>query len=155
MENWLEKLFAGWGWEILSGIAVFILVSVIGFLWHRKPIREMRQELTELREWKQAREQTVAAPHERTRDTSLSEPRADADSVDFIGACAIVDGYIHLATHDMRDRVRLSVRYDIIERFGQSTGAMLGQGQYNSALLHQWMQSNAARFLVDHRREML
>ena len=149
MENWFEKLFAGWGWEILSWITGFIAASVISFLWHRKPIREMLQGLDELRE------QDASAPHERTRDTSLSEPSETGDSVDYIGACEIVDGYIHLATHDMRDRVRLSVRHSIIERFGQSTGAMLGQGQYNRALLHQWMQSNAARFLVHHRGEML
>ncbi len=35
------------------------------------------------------------------------------------------------------------------------TGAKLGEYQYNRALLHQWMQSNAARFLVKHRGKML
>ena len=76
-------------------------------------------------------------------------------AVDFIGACGIVDAYIHPATRDMRDHVRLAVRHDFIKRFDKVTGAKLDEYQYNRALLHQWMQSNAARLLVDHRGEML
>ena len=75
--------------------------------------------------------------------------------MDYIGACAIEDDYIHPATRDMRDSVWLAVRRDFIERFDQVSGAKLGEYQYNRALLHQWIQSNAARFLLDHRGEML
>ena len=76
-------------------------------------------------------------------------------AVDYIGACGIVDAYIQPATRDMRDHVRLTVRHDFIKRFDKVTGAKLDEYQYNHALLHQWMQSNAARFLIDHRGEML
>ena len=76
-------------------------------------------------------------------------------AVDYIGACEIVDAYIQPATRDMRDPVRLAVRHDFIKRFDKVTGAKLGEAQYNRALLHQWIQSNAARFLLDHRGEML
>ena len=41
-----------------------------------------------------------------------------------------------------------------LERFDRVTGAKLGEHKYNRALLHQWMQSNAARFLVEHLHEM-
>ena len=75
-------------------------------------------------------------------------------SADYLEACDIVERYIHSATDAKRDIVKLTIRRAFIERFEQTTGAMLGPGQYNRALLHQWMQSNAARFLVDHRGEM-
>ena len=41
MEAWIEALLAGLGWEILSWIVGFVVATVIGFLCHRKPIREM------------------------------------------------------------------------------------------------------------------
>lgn len=75
--------------------------------------------------------------------------------VDFIGACGIIDSYIAPATRDMRAGIKLTVKQDLISRFDKVTGAKLGEYQYNRALLHQWMQSNAARFLVEHRGEML
>ena len=76
-------------------------------------------------------------------------------TVDYIGACAIVDAYISPATRDMRDTTRLAVRRDFLDRFDKVTGAKLGEYEYNRPLLHQWMQSNAARFLVDNRGKML
>ena len=76
-------------------------------------------------------------------------------AADFIGACAIVDSYINPALTDKSNIIKLTIRQDFIKRFEKVTGAMLGEGQYNRQLLHQWMQSNAARFLVDHRNEML
>lgn len=75
-------------------------------------------------------------------------------AVDFVKANAIVEGYIHPATHDKQANVRISIRNDFIRRFDKTTGAKLGVGQYNSELLHQWMQTNAARLLVEHRGEM-
>ena len=54
----------------------------------------------------------------------------------------------------MREIHRISVRRDFLERFDRVTGAKLGEHKYNRALLHQWMQSNAARFLVKHCHEM-
>ena len=78
-----------------------------------------------------------------------------ADVVDYIEACAIIDGYIAPATRDMRSGVKITVRQDFIERFDKVTGAKLGEYQYNGPLLHQWMQSNAARFLIKLRGEMV
>ena len=75
--------------------------------------------------------------------------------VDYIGACAIIDAHIAPATRNMRSGVKLTVRQDFIERFDKVTGAKLGEYQYNGPLLDQWMQSNAARFLIEHRGEMV
>lgn len=76
-------------------------------------------------------------------------------AVYFVDACAIVDSYIQPALPDKPSMIRLTIRQDFIERFEKVTGAMLGEGLYNRQLLHQWMQSNAARFLVERRHEML
>ena len=76
-------------------------------------------------------------------------------AVYYIDACAIVDSYINPALPDKSDIIKLTIRQDFIQRFEKVTGAMLGEGLYNRQLLHQWMQSNAARFLVEHRNEML
>lgn len=83
-----------------------------------------------------------------------SEEELNRGVVDFIGAMGIVDSYIRPATVDMRDGVRLTIKRDFIDRFDKVTGAKLGEYEYNERLLHQWMQSNAARFLIDHRGEM-
>lgn len=144
MEKWLEGLFAGLGWYILVAIISGGVALMISFLLHRKPIKEMRRELAEL---KGANRQT-GATHER-------EHNASTDSVDYIGACAIVDSYIHSAMRDMREIDKIAVTKDFTDRFDKVTGAKLGEYEYNRKLLHQWMQSNAARFLVKHRHEML
>ena len=83
------------------------------------------------------------------------EDDPSADVVDYIGACAIIDAHIVPATRNMRSGVKLTVRQDFIERFDKVTGAKLGEYQYNGPLLDQWMQSNAARFLIEHRGEMV
>ncbi len=71
-----------------------------------------------------------------------------------MGAGGIVDVYISPELQGMRAGTRISVRMDFLERFDRVTGAKLGEHKYNRALLHQWMQSNAARFLVEHRHKM-
>ncbi len=55
----------------------------------------------------------------------------------------------------MPSHIKIGVRKDFIDRFDKMTGAKLGEYQYNAALLRQWMESNAARFLVEKRHEML
>ena len=79
----------------------------------------------------------------------------DPGAIDYIGACAIVDIYIEPALRDKRSGVRLSVRKDFMDRFDKVTGAKLGEYEYNRVLMHQWMQSNAAQFLVENRGKML
>lgn len=78
----------------------------------------------------------------------------ESASADYIEACGIVDAYIHTALHAKSDSVKLIIRKDFMERFEKTTGAIIGLDQYNRELLHQWMQSNAARFLVGHRGDM-
>lgn len=146
MENWLEGLFAGLGWYILVAIISGGVALMISFLLHRKPIKKMSQELAELREWKEAHEQPKAT-HEQEQEVS--------NSVDYIEACEIIDLYIRPATRDMLEITRIAVRKDFIDRFGKVTGAKLGKYEYNRVLLNQWMQLNAARFLIKHRHEML
>lgn len=85
---------------------------------------------------------------------AASKAPAEPKTVDYIKALAIVDRYIAPATHAMRSGTLLSVRHDFLDRFDKVTGAKLGEYEYNHALLHQWMQSNAARFLVEKRHEM-
>ncbi|MDE0100652.1 MAG: hypothetical protein OXM87_13775 [Truepera sp.] len=143
MEKLLEKLFAGLGWEIFLWLTLLGVGFVISFLLHRKPIREMRQELAEL---KRAREQTEATP-EQEQEAS--------NSVGYFEVCEIIDLYIKPATRDMPRITQGAVRKDFIDRFSKMVGAKLGEYEYNRVLLNQWMQSNAARFLVEHRHEMI
>ena len=75
-------------------------------------------------------------------------------TVDYIGAGGIVDAYISPKLQGMNATKRIYVRKKILDRFDRVTGAKLGEHKYNRALLHQWMQSNAARFLVEHLHEM-
>ena len=94
----------------------------------------------------------------RARIEALEKEPATPDSlpkgVDSIGAWAIVDRYIEPALRDKRDPIRLAIRHAFLEEFDKVTGAKLGEHVYNRALLHQWMESNAARFLVENREKM-
>ena len=124
MELWFSLAHHPFVW------LVFVIVGAAGVLVlqhriHLKAIAKLRAQV--------ATEQDQSTP-----------PAA----VDYIGACGIVDTYIQPATRDMRDHIRLGVRRDFINRFDKVTGAKLDEYQYNRALLHQWMQSNAAKFLV-------
>lgn len=74
-------------------------------------------------------------------------------AVDYLQACAIVNGYID-PDETMRDRTRLSVRTAILQRFESVVGAKIGEN-YNGAVLHQWMQKNAARILVENLGKMI
>ena len=114
---------------------------MISYLLHRPQLAAMRRDLEAMRARLEAAETT-------------EEADAPDATVDYIGACAIVDRYIEPALRDKRSSVRLSVRNNFVEQFGKMTGARLGECVYNRALLHQWMESNAARFLVENRHEM-
>ena len=115
----------------LLAVMVLLAIGVIAFLVdQRTALRREREDL-------------------RAR-LGLNAPT----TVDYLGAGAIVDQYISPEFQGMRAGTRIVVRADILERFGRVTGAKLGEYQYNRALLHQWMQSNAARFLVEERGKM-
>ena len=79
---------------------------------------------------------------------------ADPTSISYSIAGAIIDRYISPAMMDKSDAVKLIVRKDILDRFGETPGAKIGQAKYNGKRLQQWVEHNAARFLVDHRGEM-
>ena len=75
--------------------------------------------------------------------------------VDDIGASGIIDAYIGVAMVDKRDGVKVTIRRDILDRFSKVTGAKLSEYGYNRELLHQWLQSNAARFLIENRKDLI
>ncbi len=154
MEAWLETLIAGWGSEIVFAVIGAAVTATLGFLWHRKPIKAMQQELAELREWKEPHELQPATQRTPERPSDSDDQQESSVTVDYIGACGIVRAYILPALAEMPERVRVGVVHGFVERFGKTTGAMLGEGQYNRERLRQWIESNAARFLIDHRDEM-
>ena len=41
-----------------------------------------------------------------------------------------------------------------MNNFDKVTGAKVGKHKYNRKLLRQWIESNAARFLVENRHKM-
>ncbi len=53
----------------------------------------------------------------------------------------------------MTDSNRIVVRTEMPKRFENVSGAKVGEN-YNAEILHQLMQKNAARMLVQHRAEM-
>ena len=124
----LENLFLDeWSWEAWGIVAILALVvsMLAGWIESRLVIRA------------------------KTKNKHMSGSTAD-----YLEVCSIVNSYID-PDQSMRDIIRLTVRNDIIKRFEKVTGSKLGKYKYNRALLHQWMQSNAARILVNHRGEML
>ena len=123
---------------LLAAVMVLLAIGVIAFLVDERTA--LRRELEETR-------------HEREELRARFGVNAPT-TVDYIGAGGIVDGYISPKLQGMREIHRISVRRDFLERFDRVTGAKLGEHKYNRALLHQWMQSNAARFLVEHCHEM-
>ena len=60
-------------------------------------------------------------------------------------------GQVNLTMPDGR---RIAVRSQILARFEQVGGAMVGE-KYNGQLLHRWLQKNAARALVKHQDEIV
>ena len=89
------------------------------------------------------------------KGTPSDEQTISVDSVDFIGAWEIVDAYIGAALVDKQDGVKVTIKRDILDRFDKVTGAKLGEYEYNRALLHQWLQLNAARLLVEKRSDLV
>lgn len=141
MEKYIEIIVSGLGWEILSGVVGFGIAAMIGFLFGIPQFRAMRKRLDVLEAEKAAR----PVPQDNGRE---------GDTVDYVGACAIIDAYIDPVAHAMGSGARLAARRDIIDRFDKVTNARLGENEYNRPLLHQWIQSNAARFLIENRDKM-
>ena len=151
MEKQIESLVAGLGWEIVTACLL-----VAGGIPDLIPAASTSAQGDAPRSRSDSRPARTAPDrqHEPLPGSANATDTPDT-TVDYIGACAIVDAYISPATRDMRDTTRLAVRRDFLDRFDKVTGAKLGEYEYNRPLLHQWMQSNAARFLVDNRGKML
>lgn len=119
-------------------VMVLVAIGVIVFLVDRRTA--LRRELEETR-------------HER-EDLHARLGLDAPPTVDYIGAGAIVDQYISPQLQNMPAGTAIVVRKEFLDRFSRVTGAKLAEYEYNRALLHQWMQSNAARFLVENRHKM-
>lgn len=89
----------------------------------------------------------------RKRQSSKKED-GQPEAIGYVDACNIVRAYIEPATREMSPNVRISVINDFIKRFRKTTGAMLGEHEYNRILLRQWIETNAARLLVENRNDM-
>ena len=143
MESQIESLLAGLGWEVLAWIVLIGVGYVISFLTHRPQLKAMRRELAEMRD--QLNQGT----------TAQTQPGASGPAtVDFLGAGAIVDAYLEPATRSMSNNAKMATRRAFLEDFENVAGAKLGEYEYNAVRLHEWMQSNAARFLVENRGDM-
>lgn len=145
MENALATLLAHVIWEALSfivGLAVGIFISRILI---PKQVRDLRDRVSEL-EGKLG----GAAENAGQEDSAPS----DSETVDWMEAQVIIDRYIGPALVDKPERIRLTLRKGFMDRFEQVTGAKLGEFEYNRALLHQWMEHNAARFLIENVEDM-
>ena len=140
-ESWRQTVFTRVGAApTITLLAAMAFLAFGAICFHRHKIKAMDRALEDMR-------------------TRLAAAAAAEDApcapLDYIGAGAIVDRYIEPAVRDKPDGVRLTVRKDFLDRFDKVTGAKLGEYEYNRALLHQWMQENAARFLVENREKML
>ena len=70
--------------------------------------------------------------------------------IDYMDATYIVGRYIEPAMIDAPSHVKITVVQSFIEAFSKTTGAKTGPYEYDGFLLRNWMEANAARFLVDN-----
>ena len=111
---------------------------LVGWATHRKAMDDLKRRIAEL----------------ETARTGGDGDGEMSDTVDYIEATAIVNRYIEPALVGRRAGVKISVTQDLLDRFGETTGAKVGEYEYNRTLLHQWIQTNAAKFIVKYRGEM-
>ncbi|MCY4201521.1 MAG: hypothetical protein OXD38_02745, partial [Aestuariivita sp.] len=74
--------------------------------------------------------------------------------IDYENATYIVARYIEPAIIDAPSHVKIAVVQSFIEAFSKTTGAKTGAYKYDGFLLRNWMEANAARFLVDNVGKM-
>ena len=73
--------------------------------------------------------------------------------VDYATACSITNRYID-PDQTMRSGIIIAIRSQILAKFELVVGAKHGD-LYDGALLHRWLQKNAARALVNHQDEIV
>lgn len=139
--------------NVVAAILIFAagygLSVLVGWLTHKSSMKSLRSEMEDLR--------NQIADLESANDAGDEENGANggmSDTVDFIGATAIVNAYIEPAMVGKRAGIGIGVTQDLLDQFGETTGARVGEYEYNRVLLHQWIESNAAKFLVKYRGEM-
>ena len=76
------------------------------------------------------------------------------NKVDYVTVGDIIDAYLQHATTGIRPAVMSSVRFDILQRFESSPGAMVGEGMYNRERLKIWLESNMGKLLIKHRNDL-
>ena len=121
----LEKLFLEeWPWWLWGIIAI---LTASGAVWAS---------------WMQSRGQR------RSKVATVD------NKVDYVTVGDILDAYLQHATTGMRPAVMSSVRFDILQRFERSPGAMVGEGMYNRERLKIWLESNMGKLLIKHRNDL-
>ena len=132
--SWYESLWATIIGNAIWRIIVYIVAGgipmalgwLIGWATHRKAMYDLKKRIAQL---------------------EGGDGEQPPTTVDWIDATAIVRHYIEPALVGLRPGVELSVIHGMLERFGEITGAKVGDHEYNRALLHEWIQTNAAKFL--------
>ena len=117
----IAALLVEYGWSIASGILSALGTFMISYLLHRKPIKQMRQELAELRRvdrprWKLPQRFRATVIHQMTRCIT---PMPNA----------IVRAYIAPALQDMPDRVRLDVVHGFVELLRPNDSGAIASGR--------------------------
>ena len=67
-------------------------------------------------------------------------------------ALYVIGKYLEPALHGNSRAIVIERQF--LDNFAKVTGAKIGEYEYNAELLHQWMQSNAARFLIENQGDM-
>lgn len=131
--HWLELLnmnMNSWpSWIWLITISLGVLLIIMYFLIHLYILRQKNV-------------------------SNLRDDIINKTTVDWIESMGIIDRYIAPALYDKPDHIKISIRKEIMDRFSNTTGAVVGEFQYNRQLLHQWIESNAARLLIANVGEL-
>ncbi len=120
MDSWWETLLSNVVANVVAAILLFAggygLSTLTGSLTHKSSMKALRSEMEDLR--KQIAEMESvndAGDEEKGTNGELS------DTVDFIGATAIVSAYIEPAMVGKRAGVGISLTQDLLDRFGETT----------------------------------
>ena len=107
--------------------------------------RKYKQRIADLERRVDEREQ----PQQKQKKEDSEKPKKVIDSME---AMYVIGQYLEPA---LRGNSRaIVINRQFLDCFEKTTGAKLGEYEYNSELLHQWMQSNAARFLIEKQGDM-
>ena len=83
------------------------------------------------------------------KEPEKKEPKKTIDSME---AMYLIGKYLEPALQGNSRAIVIHGQF--LEYFEKVVGAKTGEHEYNAELLHQWMQSNAARFLIENQGKM-